>query len=43
MYLRLHHCWATIKVYFIPHELTYQSKKTDKQRSLEMKLSLFSR
>ena len=43
MYLKLHHCWATDKVYFSPNNLTYQSKKTDKQGSLEIKLSLFLR
>ena len=37
MYSKLHHCWATVKVYFSLNELTYQSKKTDKQGSLEMK------
>ena len=37
MYSKLHHCWATAKVYFILNELMYQSKKTDKQGSLEMK------
>ena len=28
MYLRLHHCEATVKIYFSLNELTYQSKKT---------------
>ena len=37
MYSKLHHCWATVKVYFSLNELTYQSKKTDKQGSPEMK------
>ena len=37
MYSKLHHCWATVKAYFILNELTYQSKKTDKQGPLEMK------
>ena len=37
MYSKLNHCWATVKVYFSLKELTYQSKKTNKQRSLEMK------
>ena len=37
MYSKLHHCWATVKVYFSLNELTYQSKKTDKQGSREMK------
>ena len=30
-------CLATVKVYFSVNELAYQSKKTDKQGSLEMK------
>ena len=34
---KFHHCWATVKVYFSLNELMYQSKKTDKQGSLEMK------
>ena len=37
MYSKLHHCWATVKVYFSLNELTHQSKKTDKQGSPEMK------
>ena len=37
MYLKLHHCWAAVKVHFSLNELTYQSKKTDKQGSPEMK------
>ena len=43
MYLKLHHFWATVEVYFSLNELTYESKKADKHRSLEMKLSLISR
>ena len=34
---KLHHCWATAKANFSLNELTYQSKKTDKQGSPEMK------
>ena len=37
MYSKLHHCWATAKLYFSLNELTYQSKKIDKQGSPEMK------
>ena len=37
MYPKLHHCWATVEVYFSLNELMFQSKKTDKQESLEMK------
>ena len=37
MYSKLHHCWATVKVYFSPNVLTYKSKKTDKQGSLGIK------
>ena len=37
MYSKLHHCWATVKVYFSLNQLKYQSKKTDNQGSLEMK------
>ena len=44
MYLKLHHFWVTVvEVYFNLNELTYESKKTDKHRSLEMKLSLILR
>ena len=37
MYSELHHYWATVKAYVSLNELTYQSKKTDKQGSPEMK------
>ena len=37
MYSKLYYCWETIKIYFNPNELTYQSKKIDKQGSPEMK------
>ena len=43
MYLKLHHRWATVEVYFSLNELTYESEKTDNHRSLEMKLILISR
>ena len=34
---KLHHYWATVKVYFSLDELTYQSKQADKQGSPEIK------
>ena len=37
MYSKLHHFCATVKVHFSLNELTYQSKKTGKQGSPEMK------
>ena len=36
MYSKLDHFRATAKLYFGLNELMYQSKKTDKQGSLEM-------
>ena len=39
MYSKLHHCWATAKVYFGLNEVLHQSKKTVKKGSLEMKSS----
>ena len=37
MYSKLCRCWATVKVHFSLKELMYQSNKTDKQGSPEMK------
>ena len=37
MYPKLHHCWATVEACFSLNESMYQSKKTDKEESPEMK------